>query len=103
MSDKFFCYQCQEIAGGKGCSVAGVCGKKPDVAKAQDLLIYVTKGISAVTTQLRAEGKLVKLRINRLITLNLFTTITNANFDREKISAPRRQLRQRLANANDGV
>lgn len=85
MNDKMFCYQCQETAGGKGCNVLGVCGKKPDVAKAQDLLIYVTKGISAVTTQLRAEGKPVKARINHLITLNLFTTITNANFDREKI------------------
>lgn len=85
MNDKMFCWQCQETAGGKVCNVSGVCGKKPDVAKAQDLLIYVTKGISAVTTQLRAEDKPVKARINHLITLNLFTTITNANFDREKI------------------
>ncbi len=85
MSDKMFCYQCQETAGGKACSVSGVCGKKPEVAKAQDLLIYVTKGLCAVTTQLRAENKIVKVRINRLVTLNLFTTITNANFDREKI------------------
>ena len=85
MNNKMFCYQCQETAGGKGCNVSGVCGKKPEVAKAQDLLIYVTKGISAVTTRLRAENKIVKARINRLVTLNLFTTITNANFDREKI------------------
>lgn len=85
MENKMFCYQCQETAGNKGCSQAGVCGKKPDVAKAQDLLIYVTKGISVVTTQLRAEGKPVKARVNHLITLNLFTTITNANFDREAI------------------
>lgn len=85
MENKFWCFQCQETAGGKGCNVSGVCGKKPDVAKAQDLLIYVTKGISAVTTKLRAEGKPVKARINHLITRNLFTTITNANFDREKI------------------
>ena len=85
MNNKMFCYQCQETAGGKGCNVSGVCGKKPEVAKAQDLLIYVTKGISAVTTRLRAENKIVKARINHLVTLNLFTTITNANFDREKI------------------
>ena len=85
MSDKMFCIQCQETAGGKGCNVSGVCGKKPDVAKAQDLLIYVTKGIAAVTTKLRAEGKPVKERVNHVVTLNLFTTITNANFDRAAI------------------
>ena len=83
--EKFLCYQCSDALGGKGCTATGVCGKKSDVAKAQDLLIYVTKGISAVTTQLRAEDKPVKPRVNRLITLNLFTTITNANFDREAI------------------
>ena len=80
-----FCYQCQETFQNKGCYQVGVCGKKSDVALAQDLLIYVTKGISAVTTQLRAEGKPVKVRINHLITLNLFVTITNANFDRDAI------------------
>lgn len=85
MENKFWCYQCQETAGGKGCNALGVCGKKPEVAKAQDLLIYVTKGISAVTTRLRAEGKPVKERVNHVVTLNLFTTITNANFDREAI------------------
>mgnify|MGYP002869364488 CR=1 FL=1 len=85
MEAKMFCYQCQETAGGKGCTMSGICGKKPEVAKMQDLLIYATKGIAAVTTRLRAEGKPVKLRVNHLITLNLFTTITNANFDREKI------------------
>ena len=56
MENKMFCYQCQETAGGKGCSVSGVCGKTPEVANIQDLLIYVTKGISAVTTTLRKEG-----------------------------------------------
>lgn len=85
MESKMFCWQCQETAGNSGCKVSGVCGKKPDVAIMQDLLIYATKGISAVTTKLRAEGKPVKPRVNRLITLNLFTTITNANFDREAI------------------
>ena len=54
MDAKMFCYQCQETAGNKGCTVQGVCGKKFDVARAQDLLIYVTKGLSAVTTALRA-------------------------------------------------
>lgn len=87
MKEKMFCYQCQEAAGCRGCTMSGVCGKKPDVAAMQDLLVYVTKGISAVTTALRQEGKQVSAEINHLITLNLFTTITNANFDRESIEA----------------
>lgn len=87
MEQKMFCYQCQETAGCKGCTMSGVCGKKPDVAAMQDLLAYVTKGISAVTTALRQEGKQVSAEINHLITLNLFTTITNANFDKESIEA----------------
>ena len=87
MENKMFCYQCQETAGCKGCTIAGVCGKKPDVAAMQDLLVYVSKGISAVTTALRNEGKTVTAKINHLITLNLFTTITNANFDKESIEA----------------
>ena len=87
MEQKMFCYQCQETAGCKGCTMSGVCGKKPDVAAMQDLLVYVTKGISAVTTALRQEGNKVSAEINHLITLNLFTTITNANFDKESIEA----------------
>ena len=87
MEHKMFCYQCQETAGCKGCTMSGVCGKKPDVAAMQDLLVYVTKGISAATTALRQEGKEVSAEINHLITLNLFTTITNANFDKESIEA----------------
>lgn len=86
MENKMFCYQCQETAGCSGCTQVGVCGKKPDVAAMQDLLIYVTKGISAVTTALRADGEEVSSEINHLITLNLFTTITNANFDKEVIT-----------------
>lgn len=85
MENKMFCYQCQETAGCKGCTQVGVCGKQPDVAAMQDLLVYVTRGISAVTTALREEGKEISSEINHLITLNLFTTITNANFDRESI------------------
>ena len=87
MENKMFCYQCQETAGCRGCTMVGVCGKKPDVAAMQDLLVYVSKGISAVTTALRREGKPVAAEINHLITLNLFTTITNANFDKESIEA----------------
>ncbi len=86
MENKMFCYQCQETAGCSGCTMSGVCGKKPEVANLQDLLVYVTKGISAVTTALRNEGKDVPENINHLVSVNLFTTITNANFDYDSIS-----------------
>ena len=85
MDQKMFCYQCQETAGCKGCTVVGVCGKQPDVAAMQDLLVWMTKGISAVTTRLREEGRAVADEVNHLITENLFTTITNANFDKAAI------------------
>lgn len=87
MENKMFCFQCQETAGCRGCTIRGVCGKTPDVAAAQDLLVYVTKGLSAVTTALREEGKAVSEDVNHLVTVNLFTTITNANFDRTAIEA----------------
>lgn len=85
--NKMFCYQCQETAGCTGCTRVGVCGKGADVAAMQDLLVYVTKGLSAVTTALRAQGVPVDGAINHLVTLNLFTTITNANFDKAAIEA----------------
>ncbi len=87
MDQKMFCYQCQETAGCKGCTMVGVCGKQPDVAAMQDLLVYVSKGLSAVTTALRRAGQPVPAAVNHLITLNLFTTITNANFDKQAIMA----------------
>ena len=85
MENRMFCYQCQETAKGTGCTMSGVCGKSPEVAAVQDLLVFVSKGLSAVTTQLRAEGKKVSAEVNHLVTLNLFITITNANFDKEAI------------------
>lgn len=85
MEPKMFCYQCQETAGCKGCTHAGVCGKTADVAAMQDLLVYVTKGLSAVTTRLRQQGAAVSSDVNHLVTLNLFITITNANFDKDAI------------------
>lgn len=107
MDAKMFCYQCQETAGNKACTVQGVCGKKFDVARAQDLLIYVTKGLSAVTTALRAEGKPVAAEVNHLVSMNLFITITNANFDRKAIEkhitdtlACRDALRKELSDAS---
>lgn len=85
MDNKMFCYQCQETAGNKGCTQMGVCGKNPEVAGLQDVLVYVSKGLSAITTRLRKEGKPVSKDVNHFITLNLFITITNANFDEEAI------------------
>ncbi len=85
MNNKMFCYQCQETAGCKGCTVRGVCGKNPELAAMQDVLIYVTKGLACVTTKLRTQKENISSEVNYLITLNLFTTITNANFDRDVI------------------
>ena len=87
MQNKMFCFQCQETAGCAGCTQAGVCGKKPEVAAMQDLLVYVTKGLSAVTTQLRAEAKEIPTEVNHMITRNLFTTITNVNFNKDAITS----------------
>ena len=85
MENKMFCFQCQETANCTGCTVSGVCGKKPDVAAMQDLLIYATKGLSAVAEKLREEGKEVSKEVNHKVTMNLFITITNANFDKDAI------------------
>lgn len=85
MDNAMFCFQCQEAANCSGCTKVGVCGKGPEVASMQDLLIYVTKGLSAVTTALRKEGYKVSEKINRHVSENLFVTITNANFDNDAI------------------
>ena len=87
MEQNMFCYQCQETARCQGCTVSGVCGKKPDVAAMQDLLVDVTRGLAAVTTALRSQGTAVDPAVNHQITYSLFVTITNANFDKESIQA----------------
>ena len=86
MENQMFCFQCQETAGGRGCTVRGVCGKTPPVAGMQDLLVYVTKGLGVVTTKRREAGQDVPEAADRLVTENLFVTITNANFDEEAIA-----------------
>ena len=86
MNSKMFCFQCQETAGNKGCTLQGVCGKKPETAGLQDLLVWTTKGLCAVTSRLREEGKSIDKETNHLITQNLFITITNANFDSSAIA-----------------
>lgn len=78
-----FCYQCQEAAHGKGCTTKGVCGKTDDVSGLQDLLVYLLKGISRLTVELRSEG-VERPEADRFIVESLFMTITNANFDKER-------------------
>lgn len=85
MENQMFCFQCQETAKGRGCTVFGVCGKNPQVAGMQDLLVYTTKGLAAVATRLRKEGKEVGENVNHRVTFNLFVTITNANFDLDSV------------------
>ena len=97
MEQNMFCYQCQETARCQGCTVSGVCGKKPDVAAMQDLLVDVTRGLAAVTTALRVQGAAVDPAVNHQITYSLFVTITNANFDKEAIRADIQAVMDRKA------
>ncbi|MFA5447681.1 MAG: hydroxylamine reductase, partial [Sphaerochaeta sp.] len=85
MDNKMFCFQCQETARNFGCTKVGVCGKKPETSNLMDLMIWVTKGLSQVSTRLRSSGKSVSQDVNHLVTYNLFQTITNANFDDQKV------------------
>ncbi len=81
-----FCFQCQEAAKGTGCTVAGVCGKKEDVANMQDLLVHVAKGIAVYANEGRKKGVIIR-EADRYVFNALFMTITNANFDRKAIAA----------------
>ena len=88
MCNKMFCYQCQETAMGKGSTVVGVCGKKPQTASLQDLLVYTTKGVAYVSSILRKRENapaIIKEKVDRYLINSLFITITNANFDDEAI------------------
>ena len=79
-----FCYQCQEAAGGKGCTVKGVCGKEPQTASSMDSLLYIVRGIAIVNNALRQKGN-ADINSSRFILDALFCTITNANFDKNSI------------------
>ncbi len=91
MKIPMFCFQCQETAGNKGCSVVGVCGKKATTSNLQDLLIYMVKGISIYRENISLEERKIEKKLNSeidyFITNSLFTTITYANFDDDAISA----------------
>ncbi len=79
-----FCYQCEQTVGGKGCTAFGVCGKSPGVASLQDLLVYASKGIAAYAEPAQKKGSDVK-DIGRFIIKALFTTVTNVNFDEDRM------------------
>ncbi|MBW6457791.1 MAG: hydroxylamine reductase [FCB group bacterium] len=79
-----FCYQCQETARNRGCTVVGVCGKTEEVARLQDLLIFITKGVSILADLGRKEHVIIE-KADKFVFEALFTTITNANFDKNKI------------------
>ncbi len=84
MSDKMFCYQCQETSKGTGCTSIGVCGKTAETAGLQDLLVHIDKGVAAYSSVLRKAGKAKELlegQVNKYLVNSLFITITNANFD----------------------
>lgn len=86
MDAKMFCFQCQEAAKGTGCTIKGVCGKDDETANRMDLLLFITKGVSVVATQLRNSGVEIPAHINHFVVDALFSTITNANFDIESIT-----------------
>ena len=96
-----FCYQCQETAQGKGCTLKGVCGKTAEVAGLQDLLMYLMKGISKLTTTLRKQG-VESSTANKFIVDGLFMTITNANFDSSRfVSKIKEEPSQRIASTGN--
>jgi len=111
-----FCYQCQETANGTGCTIAGICGKKDDLANMQDLLVYVVKGLGIVNTEARELG-LKNSKADEFIVNSLFMTITNANWDkndfynkvreglsiREEIKSSIEKSGSQLANGSDFV
>ena len=79
--EKMFCYQCEQTAGGKGCTIMGVCGKTPELSRLQDLLIYQLKGISFYAYELLKKGNNIDKNIVSFVENSLFTTLTNVNFD----------------------
>jgi hydroxylamine reductase len=98
-----FCYQCQETAGNKGCTIRGVCGKSEEVAKLQDLLIHTLKGLSEVVVKSGRDAASLG-SVNHELINSLFMTITNCNFDDDAIEAQIARmigLRDRLAEGMD--
>ena len=108
MEYPMFCYQCEQTAGGKGCTKLGVCGKTPEVAALQDLLIFQIKGIRCYAKEIIEQGQNVDKEIITFIENSLFTTLTNVNFDAdvhvEMLKESQRikeQLRKQVGNINN--
>ena len=100
-----FCYQCEQASKGTGCTVVGVCGKQPDVAALQDLLVYTMKGVAFWADKARANGAKDQ-EIDRFIIDGLFTTVTNVDFDPEAVSqfiTEGVRLRNKAKQAADGA
>lgn len=83
MAEQMFCYQCEQTAGGKGCTKVGVCTKTPEIAAMQDLLIYQLKGLSCYAVKLLEKGEKIDKSIVSFVEDALFMTLTNVNFDPE--------------------
>ncbi|MDE6559592.1 MAG: hypothetical protein K2K29_06875 [Muribaculaceae bacterium] len=81
---RMFCYQCQETAKGTGCTLRGVCGKLPETSARMDLLLYATRGVAILNDLLRGAGAAQRDASHQIIDA-LFTTITNANFDNDRL------------------
>jgi len=93
-----FCFQCQETSKNQGCTIRGVCGKDPQVAALQDLLIWLLKGLSFYAVQARQKG-IADPQADQFVAEALFTTITNANFDPQRFA----ELAARAIALRDGL
>jgi len=101
MENSMFCYQCEQTMGGKGCTKSGVCGKTPEIANLQDLLLYQLKGISCYAKPLIEQGKTIDKTIVKFVENGLFTTLTNVNFDAEvhvKLLKESQKLKETIRN-----
>ncbi|WP_238902118.1 hydroxylamine reductase [Clostridium sp. YIM B02506] len=99
MENTMFCYQCEQTMGGKGCTKSGVCGKTPEIANLQDLLIYQLKGISCYAKKIMEQEKKIDKSIVSFVENGLFTTLTNVNFDAEvhvKLLQESQSIKERL-------
>jgi hydroxylamine reductase len=101
MDNSMFCYQCEQTFGGKGCTKSGVCGKTPEIANLQDLLIYQLKGISCYAKPLIEQGKIIDKEIVKFVENGLFTTLTNVNYDAQvhvKLIKESQKIKEKLRN-----
>ncbi|MBV1769571.1 MAG: hydroxylamine reductase, partial [Candidatus Desulforudis sp.] len=97
-----FCNQCEQTARGTGCTVSGVCGKKPEVAALQDLLIHALKGLSLYAHEGRRVG-VVDEEVNRFTSEGLFATLTNVDFDPARFQVQIKRCAELTARLRDRV